>query len=345
MKHEMTQGVTHESKRETKNEINQEWKQKSIQESTDETNDVTKYMVIKCGGSVLEQLQASFYEQIVQIAQSRSVQPIIVHGGGPFISEALQQHGVETMFANGLRVTTREVLDTVEMVLSGATNKQIVRQLFKAGGIGFGISGVDGHLLKAKPSLQSEQLGFVGEVHSVNHELLQSICAAGYIPVVSPIAMDEAGQHYNVNADSAAAAIAQALQSSLLFVSNIPGVYREGAVGTGETHQYTQATRPGQPEQTGQTGGTKRSDKHDRDDENRSIYTQLTVEDIEALIRRQVITGGMIPKVRAATKAFKEAGSEVTIISGLEQNSLIHFCEGKNIGTKIVGVNNVSIHQ
>ena len=168
-----------------------------------------KYAVIKCGGSVLENLPKSFYEDVVKLHQSGEWAPVIVHGGGPLITSLLKTLHVETTFVNGLRVTNHEVLDVVEMVLSGSVNKQVVRNLIEAGGKALGVSGVDGMLLKARPVNEAKTIGFVGEVTEVNKKIIEDIADQGFIPVISPIGIDSSSQRYNINGDVAAAAVAK----------------------------------------------------------------------------------------------------------------------------------------
>ncbi|WP_228275637.1 acetylglutamate kinase [Gracilibacillus oryzae] len=256
------------------------------------------YVVIKCGGSVFEQLPPSFYQDIVEIQKQGEWQPIIVHGGGPLISKLLEQTGVETSFVNGLRVTTNEVLDVVEMALSGSLNKEIVRNIAEADGKAFGLSGVDGHLLKAQPVKTTDPLGFVGEVTAVNTALIESLVEQNLVPVISPIGMDETGQRYNINADMAASAVAQSLGAKLCFISDIPGIYEEE---NGEKH----------------------------------IFHQLNEKQINQLIEKEVIFGGMIPKVNSAISALHKNVVEVSIVDGLEPNGLLQFMQGKEIGTRI----------
>lgn len=258
-----------------------------------------KYLVIKCGGSVLDNLPRSFYEDIVKMHKTGEWIPIIVHGGGPLITSLLKSLNVETTFVNGLRVTDHQVLDVVEMVLSGSVNKQVVRNIVEVGGNAFGMSGVDGTLLKAMPTADSENLGFVGEVVDVNHHVMEGIINQGYIPVISPIGMDEKGQRYNINGDIAASAIAKALQANLCFISDIPGILVDN-------------------------NGTK------------TKLDKVSKAIIEEMISNQTIYGGMIPKVKAAIDGLVHNIPEVGIINGFEKNSLIDFSMGKNIGTKIV---------
>ncbi|MEH7302384.1 acetylglutamate kinase [Neobacillus drentensis] len=258
-----------------------------------------KYLVIKCGGSVLENLPRSFYEDVVQMHQLGEWTPIIVHGGGPLITSLLKNLNVETTFVNGLRVTNHDVLDIVEMVLSGSVNKLVVRNLVEVGGNAFGISGVDGGLLKAVPTSDAKTLGFVGEVVGVNQSVIEGIVNQGYIPVISPIGIDASGQRYNINGDIAASAIAKALGANLCFISDIPGILIE------------------------KNGVKTKLDK-------------ATKSTIEELINNQTIYGGMIPKVKAAIDGLVHNIPEVGIINGFDKNSLIDYTAGKDIGTKIV---------
>ncbi|MCF6409457.1 acetylglutamate kinase [Pseudalkalibacillus salsuginis] len=257
------------------------------------------YLVIKCGGSVLEALPESFYENIVHLQKELGVKPVIVHGGGPLISSLLKKMGTETTFVNGLRVTTEEVLDVVEMVLSGSVNKQIVRHLVEEGGNAYGLSGIDGGLLKAKKLQSSVDLGFVGEIFHVETKLISQLGDHGYIPVISPLGIDERGQRYNINGDIAAAEVAKALGARLCLISDIPGLYVEE--------------------------GT----------EKKVLHT-VTKDDILELMDNEVITGGMIPKVKSAVDALEHGVPEVSIINGMTADALIDFCTGKEIGTKII---------
>ena len=258
-----------------------------------------KYLVIKCGGSVLENLPKSFYQDVISLHQSREWIPIIVHGGGPLINQLLKSLDVETRFVDGLRVTSKEVLDVVEMVLSGMVNKQVVRKIIEAGGNAIGVSGVDGSLLQAAPAQNAKQLGFVGDVIGVNDEVIDGVIQQGYIPVISPIGIDGNGQRYNINGDVAASAVAKALGANLCFISDIPGILVE-----------------------------KDGVKTKMDVVSKSI--------IEEMIDNQTIYGGMIPKAKAAIDGLVHNIREVAIINGFEKNSLIDYTQGKKIGTKIV---------
>lgn len=188
------------------------------------------YVVIKCGGSILPQLPKTFYENIVTIKKAYHVQPVIVHGGGPMVSSLLEKLNIATSFVDGMRVTTEDVLDVVEMVLSGSINKQIVRNIHVSGGDAVGLSGVDGRLLEAQPLQDQQRLGFVGEIKTVNTKMLTEITAQQQIPVISPIAVGQSGQRWNINADLAAGAVAKALHAPLYMVTNVAGVLQNDSV-------------------------------------------------------------------------------------------------------------------
>lgn len=188
------------------------------------------YVVIKCGGSILPQLPKTFYENIVTIKKAYHVQPVIVHGGGPMVSSLLEKLNIATSFVDGMRVTTEDVLDVVEMVLSGSINKQIVRNIHVSGGDAVGLSGVDGRLLEAQPLQDQQRLGFVGEIKTVNTKMLTEITAQQQIPVISPIAAGQSGQRWNINADLAAGAVAKALHAPLYMVTNVAGVLQNDSV-------------------------------------------------------------------------------------------------------------------
>lgn len=255
--------------------------------------------MIKCGGSVFEKLPNSFYENIVQLQKSDEWAPVIVHGGGPMISTILEQLKIETKFKDGLRVTTEDVLDVVEMVLSGSMNKKIVANLAKVGGKAVGLSGIDGQLLKAKPSEDNADLGFVGEVEKVNPTLIKLMAEQGYIPVISPLGIDDAGQRYNINGDTAASAVAKELEAKLCFISDIPGILVE-------------------------------------EEGEKKVLNKATTKIIDELIESKVIYGGMVPKVKAAVNSLGTKVTEVSILSGIDENSLIDYVNGMDVGTKIM---------
>lgn len=256
--------------------------------------------VMKCGGSTLAALPFSFFEDMRQL-QDEGIVTVIVHGGGPAISETLGKLGIESGFVNGLRVTNEAVLDVVEMVLSGQINKEIVRRIQLTGAMALGLSGVDGHLIEAKPVANSHEVGLVGDVTKVNAELIQGIVNMGYIPVIAPVGLGaDGGQRYNINADTAAGAVASHLGvEQMVVVTDVPGIMKTV-------------------------------------DGKKQVLPVVSVAEIEEMIANGDIYGGMIPKVRAAIACIQGRVQEVVIVNGSEPNVLSKVLKGTGIGTRIV---------
>ena len=255
--------------------------------------------VMKCGGSTLAALPDSFFEELRELQQS-GIRPVIVHGGGPAISDTLTKLGIETEFVNGLRKTNDAVLDVVEMVLAGRINKEIVRKLGLFEAKALGLSGVDGGLIQAKPVANSSEIGFVGDVTDVNAGIIEGIMGMDYIPVIAPIGIDKAGQRYNINADTAAGAVASHLGvERMIVVTDVPGILK-----------------------------TVEGEKQ--------VLPVATVEDIEGMIASREIYGGMIPKVRAAIQCIQGRVREVVIVSGEIQGVLTKAVREGGVGTRIV---------
>ncbi|MGG4034954.1 acetylglutamate kinase [Paenibacillus cisolokensis] len=255
--------------------------------------------VMKCGGSTLAALPDSFFAELRDLQQS-GVRPVIVHGGGPAISETLAKLGIETEFVNGLRKTSDAVLDVVEMVLAGRINKEIVRRIQQSGARALGLSGVDGKLIGARPVANSAEIGFVGDVTDVNAAIVEGIMAMGYIPVIAPIGIDDAGQRYNINADTAAGAVASHLGvERMIVVTDVPGILKT-------------------------VDGEQR------------VLPSVTVVDIEAMIENGEIYGGMIPKVRAAIQCIQGRVREVVIVKGGAPGVLRRAVLEGGVGTRIV---------
>src|SRR5690625_4384838 len=209
--------------------------------------------------------------------QQAGKKPIIVHGGGPAINMFLEKLAITSEFIDGLRKTTSEVLEAAEMVLCGKVNTNLVKMIQKLGGQSIGLTGCDNELLQVK-AIDEERLGYVGEPTSVNSELLQSILKEGLIPVIAPIGMNEEGTHYNVNADSAAGAIAKAMEAEqLIFVTDVDGILKDG-----------------------------------------KCLKEVTEKEINEYIADGTIYGGMIPKVKAALSSFTHSLQSVRIINGKE---------------------------
>lgn len=186
-------------------------------------------IVLKCGGSIMKNLTDRFFTNIKTLQKS-GLKPIIVHGGGPEIKAMLDQLQIETEFVNGLRKTTSEVMDVVEMVLSGAVNNELVRKLNKAGITSIGLSGSDANLFEAVPK-DFKNLGYVGEMTRVNISFLFNLLDQGIVPVIAPIAVGKDGVRYNVNADTVAGEVAKAVVAKqLIFVTDVPGIMKEGVL-------------------------------------------------------------------------------------------------------------------
>ncbi len=255
--------------------------------------------VMKCGGSTLAALPDSFFEEL-KLLQQDNIKPVIVHGGGPAISETLTKLGIETEFVNGLRKTSDAVLDVVEMVLAGRINKEIVRKIEQNGAKALGLSGVDGKLIMAKPVANSNEVGFVGDVTAVEAAIIEGIMSMGYIPVIAPIGIDAASQRYNINADTAAGAVASFLDvEQMIVVTDVPGIMK-------------------------------------KIDGELQVLPEVTVEQIEEMIASGDIYGGMIPKVRAAVQCIQGKVQEVVIVSGQELGVLTKAVREGGVGTRII---------
>lgn len=255
--------------------------------------------VMKCGGSTLAALPDAFFADLKRL-QDRGDRPVIVHGGGPAISATLDRLGIESEFVDGLRKTSEEVLDVVEMVLAGRINKEIVRRIQRTGARALGLSGTDGMLIRAKPVAQADKIGFVGDVTDVNAQLIDGIVRLGYIPVIAPVGVDADGQRYNINADTAAGAVASHLGvSRLIVVTDVPGIMKKNGSET-------------------------------------VVLPQVTVSEMEAMIASGDIYGGMIPKVRAAAQSILGNVREAVIVNGTEPEVLSRVLGGEAIGTRIL---------
>src|SRR5690625_1775587 len=183
-------------------------------------------IVFKCGGSSIDELSASFFNNL-QLLIKKGWKPVIVHGGGPAIKHMLEKLNIPFEFVDGLRKTTEEMMDIVEMVLDGHVNRQITRKMNEFGIKSVGMSGSDMNLLTATP-IQFEKYGLVGEVSNVNTSFIMDVMNSGLVPVISPIAIGQDNRRYNVNADTVASAIASALQANqLVFVTDVPGIIKD----------------------------------------------------------------------------------------------------------------------
>ena len=259
-----------------------------------------KIVVVKYGGAAMIEghLKQNFAQDIV-LLQSLGMLPVIVHGGGPEVSKAMEQLGQEVSFIDGLRVTSSENLKVAEMVLSGTINKEIIAHINTFGGKAVGVSGKDGHLIEAgkKTHKGGIDLGFVGEIKKVNPELLMVLLKQGFLPVVSPIGLGKDGVTYNINADTTASRIAVSLGAyKIIFMTDVDGVLEKG-----------------------------------------KLCVQLTSIEVEKMIEKKVITGGMSPKVDAGLYCVNNGVESAQIINGTEPHSVIgELFTDQGIGTKIV---------
>jgi acetylglutamate kinase len=256
--------------------------------------------VIKYGGSVSESAGdlKSFVEDLITL-RSVGIKPIVVHGGGPQIGELMSKLGKTPEFIDGHRVTDKDTLDIARMVLVGKINRQIVSEINVHEPVAVGLSGEDAGLIKVKS--KSEELGFVGEIVSVDPDILEKLISQGLIPVIATIGSDYSGQSYNINADSVAGEIAAAVKAEkLVFLTDQTGILK------------------------------------DKDDD-KSVMSKITITEALKLIEDKTISGGMIPKVNACITAIEKGLNAAHILSGQIEHSLLIeiFTEG-GIGTMIV---------
>lgn len=238
-------------------------------------------VVVKCGGSVLDDGAWGTLAEDLALLQRAGVRPVLVHGGGPAIDRALRARGVAPRFVDGLRVTDEATMAVVEAVLAGEVNVQLVATLQAAGAAAVGVTGRDGGLLRVRP--RAPELGFVGEVERVDPALLQHLVAGGWLPVVAPLGIGPEGASYNLNADTAAAALAVALGAAKLVVlTDVPGVLVDGA-----------------------------------------RVSELTPAEAEVLIQRGVVRGGMVPKLRACLRAVGGGVASAHVVGAAEPHALL----------------------
>ena len=240
-------------------------------------------IVIKLGGHAMTDSDAmtNFAQDIVLMKQC-NLNPIIVHGGGPAINNFLDKMNIKTNFLNGKRVTDKESIPLIEMVLSGSVNKNIVSAINSQGGKAVGLSGKDANLMICEPD--NPKLGFVGNPTQVNPEILKNFLESDFIPIVAPIGVGVDGQTYNVNADTAAGAIAAALSADrLLLLTDVDGVKNK----------------------------------------NGEILTKLSIEDVKNLIKNGTISKGMIPKTETAIKALEDGVRAAVILDGRTPNACL----------------------
>ena len=259
-----------------------------------------KTIVIKYGGNAMinEALKEQVMEDIV-LLHLIGVNVVLVHGGGPEITETLAKIGKESKFVGGLRVTDKETVDVVQMVLAGKINKSLVNKLGINGGKAIGISGLDGHMIKAE--MKNEELGYVGKITEVDVTPITDLIGKGYIPVVSTIGCDDKGNVYNINADTAAAFIAGNMRAErLITMTDIEGILKD------------------------------KNDPH-------SVIPEIDIKGCYELFETGIIGGGMIPKVECCIDAIRKGVKTVTILDGRVPHALlIEMLTDEGAGTMVV---------
>ncbi len=262
-----------------------------------------KTIVIKYGGAVLTDtvIRRNVLEDIVFMSYV-GMRPVLVHGGGPYISKRIEEIGKEVKFVNGYRVTDEETIEIVEEELS-KLNREIVREIISLGGSAISLSGKEDHLIETKKhaDIDGQDIGFVGEITKVNGDVIQRMITSDIIPVISPIGIGKDNFTYNVNADQASAEIARNLTAlKLVLITNVQGIMK------------------------------KQSDPT-------SLISHINAAEVEELIESKVISGGMIPKVRACMRALDRGVKKTHIIDGrIPHGILLEIFTDKGVGTEIV---------
>ena len=258
-------------------------------------------IVVKYGGAAMKDstLKDKVIRDIVFLS-CVGLRPVVVHGGGPEINSWLDKLGIEPQFKNGLRVTDAATMDVVEMVLVGRVNKEIVSLISQAGGSAVGICGKDGNIIKARSQGQQD-IGFVGEVNSVDIKLVETLVNSGYIPVISSVAADESGQAYNINADTVAGELAAALGAEkLILLTDTAGILRD----------YKDPS---------------------------TLIPKLDIQEARNLITTGVVAGGMIPKVTCCVRSLAQGVRAAHIIDGrIPHALLLEIFTDEGIGSMIV---------
>ncbi len=258
-----------------------------------------KVIVVKYGGNAM--VNAGIKQQVMEdivLLSLIGVKVVLVHGGGPEITDVLNKIGKKSEFVDGLRVTDSETADVVQMVLAGKVNKSLVNYLEIKGGRAIGLSGLDGHMIQARP--RDKRLGFVGKITKVDATPVTDLLEKGYIPVISTVGCDDSGNVYNINADTAAARIAAAIKAErLITMTDIAGILR------------------------------------DKDDPS-SLISEIDVDEARALTESGVISGGMIPKVECCIDAVENGVDKVIILDGTIPHAiLIEILTDEGAGTMV----------
>ncbi|MFI0461529.1 MAG: acetylglutamate kinase [Ilumatobacteraceae bacterium] len=265
-----------------------------------------KTVVVKFGGNAIagtsDHDALSLFAEDIVLMHTVGIRPVVVHGGGPQINDMLTRLNIESSFSNGLRVTDAATMEVVQMVLNGQVNPQIVSAINTHGNVAVGLSGEDGRTLQCVP--RDPTLGFVGDIERVRTHVIDGLLADGLVPVLSTVGVDIHGQPYNVNADTAAGAIAEALSAEkIIYLTDIAGL------------------------------------RKDIDDAS-SLIQRISVTDLSALIADGTISGGMIPKIESCMQAVKGGVKSAHILDGrIAHVLLLELFTDQGVGTMITGVN------
>ncbi|CAL5439731.1 unnamed protein product [Camellia sinensis] len=262
-----------------------------------------KTIIVKYGGAAMKSssLQSSVISDLVLLS-CVGIRIVFVHGGGPEINQWLSRLGIQPNFLNGLRVTDASTMEIVSMVLVGKVNKHLVSLINQAGATAVGLSGIDGRLLTARPSPKSAQLGFVGEIATIDSSVLRPLIENNHIPVIASVAADETGQPYNINADTAAGELAAALGAEkLILLTDVAGIL-------------------------------------ENKDDPRSLVKEIDLRGVKKMMEDGKIAGGMIPKVNCCVRSIAQGVRTASIIDGRVPHSLLlEILTDEGAGTMITG--------
>lgn len=260
-----------------------------------------KTMVVKYGGSAMQndRLQDSVMEDIILMSYV-GINVVLIHGGGKEINYVLDKLNIQSEFINGLRYTDEDIMEVVQMVLSGKVNKDLVSKINSKGGNAIGLCGIDGNMLLCEELQETVDLGFVGKIKKVNTKVINDCLKDGYIAVIATVGVDEEGNSYNINGDLAASAIAQELSAEkLILLTDVPGLLKEPSM-------------------------------------DESLISEIKKEDMNSLFEKGIVSGGMIPKVNCCLDALYNGVKRVHILDGRIRHSIImELFTDAGIGTLI----------
>ena len=258
-----------------------------------------KTVVVKYGGNAMvnPELKQAVMSDIILLTLV-GIKIVLIHGGGPEISGMLKKLGIESKFVNGLRYTDKDTAEVVQMVLAGKTNKDLVSLVERCGGKAVGLCGIDGAMIKAKPMEDEFDYGFVGDITEIDPKPIEKVLEEGYIPVIATVGIDEEGQVYNINADTAAAEIAASLHAeNIITLTDIPGLLRDV-------------------------------------NDPKTLIPEIHVDEVPQLIESGIISGGMIPKMKSCEKAVRSGVKKAVMIDGrIPHSILIEMFSDEGIGT------------